>query len=195
MPTVIDSFYLVTLGSYRFFYILNWIVRGITERGHLDPIFPISVIFGVVQTTLYIDFAWVYFTRQRVKLRGGGVVDGEDLSKGWLISKIIGRRSMDVEGEDDEERRALAGAEEGTGARPAAPRHARSWGARGISVSADDGVVEDHREEGGDNAGAKGGMTDPANFEDDVDDDAPVAESPTRDEAGNVWQDHDHADS
>ena len=30
VPTVIDSFYLVTLGSYRAFYLLNWIYRAFT---------------------------------------------------------------------------------------------------------------------------------------------------------------------
>ncbi|KAI7249108.1 hypothetical protein KC352_g13207, partial [Hortaea werneckii] len=88
VPTVIDSFYLVTLGSYRFFYILNWLVRGIGE-GYFDPI---SVIFGIIQTALYIDFAWVYWSRQRVKLRGGGVVDSDDLTKSFLVRRFIGKR-------------------------------------------------------------------------------------------------------
>lgn len=197
MPTVIDSFYLVTLGSYRFFYILNWIVRGITDRGRLEAVFPISVICGIVQTGLYIDFAWVYFMRQRVKLRGGGVVDGEDLSKGWLISKIIGRRSIDVHDEDDE-REGLASAEEGNGiGRPAAARHGSGWGPRGISVSADDTLLEAQHD-----GAAKGkGMTDPERFEDDIDeneDEAPKTQSPTEDAAagsgvsnGAEWRDDD----
>lgn len=55
VPTVIDSFYLITLGSYRAFYILNWILRLATEH-HVDAI---AFVFGIIQTALYIDFAWV----------------------------------------------------------------------------------------------------------------------------------------
>lgn len=136
---MLDSFYLVTLGSYRFFYILNWIVRGVGREHHFDPI---SVIFGVVQTALYADFAWVYWTRQRVKLRGGGVVDSDDLSRGWLVSKIIGGRSgVDEEGVDEESRPALSG-EDSVDGRHKPNSGVRGWGKRGISVSADEGVLE-----------------------------------------------------
>lgn len=131
-----------------------------------DPIFPISVTFGVVQTLLYVDFAWVYWSRQRVKLRGGGVVDGEDLGRGWLIGKILGRGGNALESVDEEEGDAFLGQEEGV-IRPAAPKHARSWGARGISVSADDGVVE------GQSSGSKD-LADPDAFEDDAGSDAVV---------------------
>lgn len=136
VPTVIDSFYLVTLGSYRGFYILNWIVRGATEH-HFDPI---AVIFGVVQTAFYIDFAWVYWTRQRVKLRGGGIVDSEDLRKGWLVNKVIpdGRASTDV----DEE--AVEGDEANSGAVNQVSKPGR-WGVRGVSVSADE-TLDEHRQ-------------------------------------------------
>ena len=181
VPTVLDSFYLVTLGSYRFFYILNWIVRGATER-HFDPI---SVIFGVVQTALYIDFAWVYWTRQRVKLRGGGVVDSDDLSKSFLVRRIIGRGSRadhEDEGVADEDA-ALAGQENGT-ITPQAPRSGRSWGARGISVSADDTLDRQDRpgaQQGSyqDQAAASDAqMIDPTHFEDDDDDDADAPPPP-----------------
>ncbi|KAI9705007.1 MAG: hypothetical protein M1836_006787 [Candelina mexicana] len=132
VPTVIDSFYLVTLGSYRGFYILNWIVRA-AQKEHPDPI---AVMFGIIQTALYIDFAWVYWTRQRVKLRNGGVVDSEDLSRGYLVSRLLGRKDTSL---DEEERPALNG--EGNDARASAGGRGR-WGARGISVSADEGVLE-----------------------------------------------------
>lgn len=170
VPTVIDSFYLVTLGSYRFFYILNWILRGIKEKGDLELIFPIQVTFGVVQTAFYFDFAWVYWSRQRVKLRGGGVVDGEDLSRGWLVNKILGHKSLDEGDIDEGEREGLASQEEGSAVRPA-PQHARSWGPRGISVSADEGVHENGH-------APKDSMTDPAAFEDDMDEDAEEAAPP-----------------
>ncbi|KIW30874.1 uncharacterized protein PV07_02566 [Cladophialophora immunda] len=131
VPTVIDSFYLVTLGSYRAFYILNWIYRAFT------PSKPdaISVIFGIVQTAFYIDFAWVYWTRQRVKLRGGGIVDAEDLRKGWLVNRVINPArqppEQDPEGGDDE-----------SNGQPQQPKVNR-WGPRGISISADD-TLQDH---------------------------------------------------
>ncbi|OCK77369.1 ER lumen protein retaining receptor [Lepidopterella palustris CBS 459.81] len=134
VPTVIDSFYLVTLGTYRFLYILNWIVRGATEKHYIDPT---SWVFGTIQTALMIDFAWVYWTRQRVKLRHGGVVDSDDLSRGWLISRLVGRKSGDF----DEEGEPALSTQNGRG--NAAPKPgARGWGPRGISVSADEGVHE-----------------------------------------------------
>ena len=121
IPTVLDSYYLVMLGSYRFFYILNWIVRAASKEHYWEPV---AFIFGVVQTVLYIDFAWVYYSRQRVKLRGGGVVDSDDLSKSFLVRRFIsGRRSQDNNDDIAEEDEALAGQESGT-IRPsaAAPR-------------------------------------------------------------------------
>lgn len=131
VPTVIDSFYLVTLGSYRAFYILNWIYRAFT------PSKPdaISVIFGIIQTAFYIDFAWVYWTRQRVKLRGGGIVDGEDLRKGWLVNRVL-RHTRQSSEEDPE-----VGDPESNG--HAQPKvKINRWGPRGVSVSADDTLHE-----------------------------------------------------
>lgn len=174
VPTVIDSFYLVTLGSYRFLYILNWIVRGATTTGYRDPV---SWIFGTIQTVFYIDFAWVYWSRQRVKLRHGGVVDSDDLSRGWLINRLVGRKSLDF---DDEEE---AGATRGVSAegRNGAARPSKGrWGARGISVSADEGVHDVQRKKGSDPESEP--LTDPTAFEDDDDeDDLPPAASASRD--------------
>ena len=130
VPTVVDSFYLVTLGSYRAFYILNWILRAATD--HFFE--PIAVIFGIVQTAFYVDFAWVYWTRQRVKLRNGGVVDSEDLSRGWLVSRVLGKGHEDV---DEEIANAHGQPQNGT------TKPARSgWGARGVSISADDQLTD-----------------------------------------------------
>lgn len=130
VPTVIDSFYLVTLGSYRAFYLLNWIYRAFTPA---KPD-PISVIFGIIQTAFYLDFAWVYWTRQRVKLRGGGVVDADDLQNGWLVNRVFKHTQQPSE-EDDPE----AGPPQSNGhAQPKAGR----WGSRGLSVSADDTLHE-----------------------------------------------------
>ena len=147
VPTVINSYYLVALGSYRALYILNWIQRGIKDEVKPEAV---PVIFGVVQTLLYLDFAWVYYTRQRVKLRGGHIVDGDDLSKSWVLSRVLGQRDASV----DEERPSRRGGYQGIGAEDdddaeyegrtaGTGRPAHSWGARGISVSADDDVLAD----------------------------------------------------
>lgn len=133
VPTVIDSFYLLTLGSYRAFYILNWIVRYFGKEHFFEPI---TSIFGVIQTAFYVDFAWVYWTRQRVKLRNGGVVDSDDLGRGWLVSRLVGRQDA-----NEEERVAFGGAEDGE--RPHTARSGRAWGSKGLSVSADDHIIQD----------------------------------------------------
>ncbi|KAL8808173.1 MAG: hypothetical protein Q9182_000237 [Xanthomendoza sp. 2 TL-2023] len=140
VPTVIDSFYLVTLGSYRAFYMLNWFLRYFGAEHHFEPI---ATIFGTVQTAFYIDFAWVYWTRQRVKLRNGGVVDSEvsfmnndllglhlknfdiqDLSRGFLVNRLAAPNAS-------EEEQADAGEQ-------SSARRGGGWGTREISVSADD---------------------------------------------------------
>ncbi len=132
VPTVIDSFYLLTLGSYRAFSILNWILRYAYER-HFEPI---AVIFGIVQTAFYVDFAWVYWTRQRVKLRNGGVVDSDDLSLGLLISRLLGSGSSTL----DEECRGASN-HSANGSRRFPAGKGLGWGARGISVSADEDTL------------------------------------------------------
>ncbi|TID15899.1 Repressible high-affinity phosphate permease [Venturia nashicola] len=170
VPTVIDSYYLACLGSYRGFYILNWIYRVFSKTDrHFDPI---SVIFGCIQTLLYVDFAWVYLTRQRVKLRGGGIVDSEDMSRGWLVQKLVGRHS-DLD--DEEASPALHTNDRGNDRSRGGAGH--KWGVRGISVSADEGVHE-----GDEDARA---LTDPTAFEDDLSDDegAPPTVFPERRES------------
>ncbi|GKU03022.1 er lumen protein retaining receptor [Fusarium langsethiae] len=139
VPTVIDSFYLVALGSYRALYCLNWFIREFEMNGRGPNI--ISVIFGVIQTALYVDFAWVYYTRQRVKLRGGGIVDADDMSRSWLLRRIFGKRFVHDEEDDEENGPGGFDDDQGGNRRGARPK----WGARGISVSADDGVLEQER--------------------------------------------------
>ncbi|KAB8304142.1 hypothetical protein EYC80_003562 [Monilinia laxa] len=162
VPTVLDSFYLVTLGSYRFFYILNWIWRSLDINDRSPD--AISIIGGVIQTAFYIDFAWVYYTRQRVKLRNGGVVDADDISRGWLLNRVLGNKHM-AGNEDDE------GDEEanpaGSGRREVG-RNSSKWGARGISVSADDGVLAGESQRQASFEGQESGVIDGA----DVDGDA-----------------------
>jgi ER lumen protein retaining receptor len=55
----ITTHYLFALGVYRALYIPNWIYRYLTES-YSDPI---AVVAGIVQTVLYSDFFWVYYTK------------------------------------------------------------------------------------------------------------------------------------
>ncbi|KAK7757927.1 hypothetical protein SLS62_000305 [Diatrype stigma] len=152
VPTVIDSLYLLTLGAYRALYILNWVWRAADSNDRKPN--AVSVVFGIVQTALYADFFWVYYTRQRVKLRGGGVVDADDIRRGWLLNRIFGNKRFqsEIEGDDDEESAPALGGlgrngNNGDAAAGAPPSARRSkWGARGISVSADEGVFEDQQQ-------------------------------------------------
>lgn len=90
-------------------------------------------IFGLIQTAFYVDFAWVYYTRQRVKLRNGGVVDSDDFSRGWLLSRLFSRNAECLCEEDGAVNNGVPSAAPGTGGRSKA-----KWGVRGISISADD---------------------------------------------------------
>jgi len=55
----ITTHYLFALGLYRAMYIPNWVYRYIFE-GHTDSI---AVLAGLVQTVLYSDFFWIYYTK------------------------------------------------------------------------------------------------------------------------------------
>jgi len=55
----ITTHYLAALGLYRALYIPNWVYRYFTE----DVVDPIAVTAGIVQTCLYLDFFYVYFTK------------------------------------------------------------------------------------------------------------------------------------
>ncbi|PLN76350.1 ER lumen protein retaining receptor-domain-containing protein [Aspergillus taichungensis] len=177
IPTVLNSYYLVTLGSYRAFYILNWLVRGFGSEHHWEPI---ADIFGIIQTAFYIDFAWVYYTRQRVKLRNGSIVDAEDFRNSWLVSKVLNfrqRRSMDEEqslGDGEEYNGSLEGDR---------PRNNR-WGARGVSIAADDTLDRQNGETGDNRHEGYGGLEefvedDDAHWEDHTDGSKPDRHSPT----------------
>lgn len=165
VPTVIDSYYLVTLGAYRAFYILNWIWRSI----HSDWPDAISVVFGLVQTAFYLDFAWVYYTRQRVKLRGGTVVDADDLNKGFLVNRF-------ARGRNTEEDTLEAGDEDAeNNIRPSANK----WGNRGVSIRADDTLESYDRTNTRSSKNPETApLTDPDHFlSDDENDDAPALDT------------------
>lgn len=188
VPTVITSFYLVFLGSYRALYILNWLMQAFDKVQRPD--YWTGVVFGIIQTALYIDFAWVYWSRQRVKLRGGGIVDSDDLRNSYIVGSFIGRRNNRNSSEEDEditeEDAALASQENGV-VRPSAPHSSRSWGARGISVSADDTLANHH------DSDAR--MVDPSHFEDDESDiDAPPPPPPAKDTSKTDGEDEGEAD-
>jgi len=55
----ITTHYLAALGVYRALYIPNWIYRYYAE-GVVDPI---AITAGLLQTGLYVDFFYVYFTK------------------------------------------------------------------------------------------------------------------------------------
>ncbi|KAH8812968.1 ER lumen protein retaining receptor-domain-containing protein [Xylogone sp. PMI_703] len=165
VPTVIDSYYLLTLGSYRAFYILNWIWRALDINDRKPD--AVSIIFGVIQTAFYVDFAWVYYSRQRVKLRNGGVVDRDDFRNSWLLRKIFGNRAVvGAHVDDDDEESAPALGQQGENGTNGAPRS--KWGARGISVRADDGVLEDESERQGRFSGQESGVVDATDTDPDA---------------------------
>ncbi|KAK1625776.1 ER lumen protein retaining receptor [Colletotrichum phormii] len=57
----ITTHYLFALGIYRALYIPNWIYRYFTEANH--KVDWIAITAGIVQTILYSDFFWIYYTK------------------------------------------------------------------------------------------------------------------------------------
>ncbi|RDW76041.1 hypothetical protein BP5796_06862 [Coleophoma crateriformis] len=191
VPTVIDSYYLLTLGAYRGLYILNWIWRELDINDRKPD--PISIVFGVIQTAFYVDFAWVYYSRQRVKLRNGGMVDADDLRNGWLLRRIFGSKRIvgNVDSVEDEESvpalRSDGTADEGRNVPKTGP--ASKWGSRGISVSADEGVLAGEEERQRHFAGQESGVVD-ALGEHDLDGDAKMKDP---DEMARILDDDDES--
>lgn len=102
------------------------------------------------------DVYKVYWTRQRVKLRSGGVVDSDDLGRGYLIGHLLGRGNEQT----DEESEPIAGARQND-----APKSSpTSWGYRGISVSADDHYIPEPTDQAKDSNGKQSNA--PQNYED-----------------------------
>jgi ER lumen protein retaining receptor len=57
----ITTHYLFALGAYRALYIPNWIYRYFFDVPRFYD--PIAVIAGIVQTILYSDFFYIYYTK------------------------------------------------------------------------------------------------------------------------------------
>ena len=55
----ITTHYLFALGAYRALYIPNWIYRYFAENRWSW----VAVLAGIVQTVLYSDFFWIYYTK------------------------------------------------------------------------------------------------------------------------------------
>lgn len=55
----ITTHYLFALGAYRALYIPNWIYRYFAG----EYVEPIAVLAGIVQTVLYSDFFYIYWTK------------------------------------------------------------------------------------------------------------------------------------
>jgi hypothetical protein len=71
-------------------------------------------------------------------LRYGGVVDADDLGRGWLLNKLFARPALSADTDEDEESAPALGP---AGARNGLAHPAKSrWGKRGVSVRADDEV-------------------------------------------------------
>jgi ER lumen protein retaining receptor len=58
---VITADYVFMLGGYRVLYLLNWIVRWITEPGYVAKIVWAA---GLIQTAIYSDFFYHYAQRR-----------------------------------------------------------------------------------------------------------------------------------
>lgn len=90
----------------------------------------------------------MYYSRQRVKLRNGGVVDADDMRRGWLLRTVFGHKAFVGNVEDEESTPALGRSANGdSNGRPNIPGRngASKWGSRGISVSADEDVLASER--------------------------------------------------
>ncbi|KAF2858896.1 putative ER lumen protein retaining receptor [Piedraia hortae CBS 480.64] len=55
----ITTHYIFALGAYRALYIPNWIYRHFVSE-HIEPI---AVVAGIIQTVLYSDFFYIYWSK------------------------------------------------------------------------------------------------------------------------------------
>jgi len=56
----ITTHYLFALGMYRTLYFPNWIYRYFADTHKLEWV---AVVAGIIQTVLYSDFFWIYYTK------------------------------------------------------------------------------------------------------------------------------------
>jgi ER lumen protein retaining receptor len=56
--------YIAALGSYRFFYILNWIYRYYNEK----YLCWTSILSGILQVLLYADFFYLYVKNMKLSV-------------------------------------------------------------------------------------------------------------------------------
>lgn len=74
-------------------------------------------------------------------------MDADDMRAGWLLQKIFRHKAVVPDNDDDEESAPALGSTINGDSRPNANRSGSAkWGARGISVSADDGVLAGERQ-------------------------------------------------
>lgn len=118
-----------------------------------------------------------------MKLRNGGVVDADDISRGWLLNRVLGNKHMAANDEDEGDEEANPA---GNG-RPELGRNASKWGARGISVSADEGVLAGESQRQASYDDQESGVIDAA----DVDGDAKMKDP---DELAKVLDDEDESE-
>lgn len=93
--------HLVSLGLYRFFYVLNWLA-GLFS----DGVWDLSIfVFGTIQTIIWADFFIVWYYRKQIKLppntagngmrsaeegqANGQTVDEGDMSRSLLLTHLI----------------------------------------------------------------------------------------------------------
>ena len=102
------------------------------------------------------------------------MVDSDDLRKGWLVNKVIDpRNSISAE---DVESQPVDGADDGPH-----PQNTSRWGARGVSVSADDTLHDHHKSKpraGATTIESTGMLDNDEAFLSDEDDDAPALDGP-----------------
>lgn len=98
--------YLFALGIYRALYIPNWIYRYFAE-GHVDPI---PVIAGIIQTILYSDFFYIYYTKWVVLSTRSGETELTKVEcfRAKSSTCLIRRGGMELRGgRQDEKTRAV----------------------------------------------------------------------------------------
>ena len=120
-------------------------------------------------------------------------MDADDMSRGWLLRTVFGNKHVvgNVDDDDEESAPALGGSANGNGTPKPGPRTGSSkWGSRGISVSADDGVLQSERQREDAFKRQEEGIVDTAH--EDADPDAKMKDP---DELARILDDDDESDN